>query len=122
MALRKQPVGERYRIVGKFDHPGYNDGEALLGKLGARWIASNKHLLLASNRPRFVHEDGSSQWLDPRLQDLALPNGWQEGQDHDGYPYWFRIGMSNQRSYSDPRLTYGELKKRGINIERLVIV
>lgn len=122
MVLRKEPVGERYRVVGKFDHPGYNDGEALLGKLAAGWKASYKHLLLASNRPKFEHEDGSSQWQDPRLQDMALPEGWHEGRDQDGYSLWFRTGTGNECSYSDPRLTFGELKKRGIKVERLVIL
>ncbi|KAK2759107.1 hypothetical protein FQN54_003206 [Arachnomyces sp. PD_36] len=122
IALRKEPTSDKHRIVGKFDHPGYNDGEAFLGKLPADWVVNYKHLLLASNRPKFVHKDGTSQWQDPRLKDVRLPRGWHEGQDQDGYPYWFRSGMSNERSYSDPRLTYDELKKRGIKIERLVIV
>lgn len=122
MVLRKEPAREMYRIVGKFDHPGYNDGEAFLGKLAASWKVNYSHLLLASNRPLFVHENGSSQWQDPRLQGIALPNGWHEGQDQDGYPYWFRTSMSNERSYSDPRLTYSELKKWGIKIEKLVII
>jgi hypothetical protein len=120
IVLRKE-LRERYRIVGKFDHPGYNDGEAFLGKLAVSWKVNYQHWLLASNRPRFVHEDGPSQWQDPRLQCVALPNGWHEGQDQDGYPYWFRTGVSNERSYSDPRLTYNELKQRRVKIEMLVI-
>jgi len=71
---------------GQFDHPSYNDGEAFLGKLAACWKANYRHFLLALNRPRFVNKDGSSQWQDPRFQDVALPDGWYEGQDHDGYP------------------------------------
>lgn len=120
MALRKEPATERYRIVGKFDHPAYNDGEALLGELSAGWEVNYRHLLLASGRPRFEHMDGTSQWQDPRLQGVPLPNGWYEGQDQDGYPYWSRVGI--ERSYSDPRLTHGELRKRGVKVERLAII
>lgn len=122
IVLHKEPVRDRYRIVGKFDHPGYNDGEAFLGKLPVSWKAKYQHWLLASNRSRFEYEDGSSQWQDPRLQYVDLPNGWHEGQDQDGYPYWYRTGMNNERPYSDPRLTFDKLKKRGIKVERLVIV
>ncbi|KAI0975120.1 heterokaryon incompatibility protein-domain-containing protein [Xylaria arbuscula] len=96
MALRKQSGGKHHRIVGKFDHPGYDDGEA------------------------FVHENGSSQWQDPRLQGLGLPSEWCEGEDERGCPYWFQ--GDGIRTDSDPRLTLVELEKRGIKAERLSIV
>jgi hypothetical protein len=122
MALRKEPGREVYKIVGKFDHPRYNDGEAILGELPDGWTANYRHLLLAANRPRFLHEHGISQWQDPRVQDISLPDGYHEEKDQDGYPYWFASGMNRQCSYSDPRLTYSELEKRNINVERLFII
>jgi len=122
IALRKEPDRDRYRVIGKFDHPYYNDGQALLGKLGGGWRASYRHGLFASNRPVFEHEDGTSQWHDPRLQGVALPDGWHEGRDPDGCPFWFKAGQEDNHSDSDPRLTCDELRKRGVQVELLVIV
>jgi hypothetical protein len=108
--------------VGKFDHPRYNDGEAFLGQLPSSWSANYKHLLVASNRPRFTHEDGRSQWQDPRLDGVSLSDDWQEGQDEDGIPYWFNSRSNDPPSYTDPRLTWKELERRGINLEKITLV
>jgi hypothetical protein len=122
IALRKLLGDARYRVVGKFDHPRYNDGEAFLGQLPSSWSANYKHLLVASNRPRFTHEDGRSQWQDPRLDGVSLSDDWQEGQDEDGIPYWFNSRSNDPPSYTDPRLTWKELERRGINLEKITLV
>jgi hypothetical protein len=124
ITLRREPGRgpDRYRVIGKFDHPRYNDGEALFGDLGTGWSAQYQHGLRGSNRPMFAHDDGTWQWQDPRLQSVALPRGWREGEDQNGYPYWFQVGQEDEPSDSDPRLTCDELRKRGVKVERLVIV
>ncbi|KAI1429990.1 heterokaryon incompatibility protein-domain-containing protein [Xylaria sp. FL1777] len=98
---------------------GCEEGDLLYAILGCRRLIA---LRKETAEVKFKHKDGLAQWQDPRLQDVALPPGWRESQDHAGYPYWFRMGSDNKRSYFDPRLTPEELKKRNINLERLVIV
>jgi len=124
LALRQEPdmEGGKYRVIGKFDHPRYNDGEAFLGELGPGWQISYRHGLSASNRPLFEHEDKISQWQDPRLQSVPLPEGWREDQDEDGIPYWCRTDGAGGRSVFDPRLSPHELRNRGVKLENLVIV
>lgn len=123
MALRRNPASNKFRIIGKFDLPGYDDGEAFLGELADGWKASYQHLMLASNRPRFEHENGAAQWHDPRMSVIPLPEGWHEVQDEDGCPCWCSCtGEDHQRSYFDPRLAAEELMERGVKLEKLVII
>lgn len=121
MVLRKDNQRDVHRVIGKFDHPAYMDGEAILGQLPPGWKATYTHGLHASNRPKFVHENGLSQWQDPRMRFAPLPLGWHEKQDSNGCPYWFHVGRDDERSYVDPRLTYMELKKRDAMVVHLII-
>lgn len=69
-----------------------------------------------------MNKNGTSQWQDPRLCNVALPCGWEKAQDQVGILYWRRIGREEEPVQTDPRLTYEELTHRGIPIEKLIVV
>src|SRR3569833_1684018 len=108
----------KYTVVGACYYKPYMNVEALLGDLPAGWRFTFER---AQYAPLYVHEDGTKTMEDPRLRDVALPPGWKATTDEEtGGPTWTR--EDGRWTHCDPRLNAGELEKRGVALEDVLLV
>lgn len=108
-----------YHVIGPAYHPNFSYGEAILGDLPPGWRAV---LEIGIPGPTFKKKGVLWQKQDPRLEGVKLPEGWEEGEDEDGWPYWFKDGNDDDAEWKDPRLSAQELSARGVNIESMLLV
>lgn len=116
VALRYAPGG--FYVVGPSYHPCFARAEAICGGFPEGWRAV---MDVGQPGPTFKKEGLLWQKQDPRLAGIDLPDGWQEGEDDDGWPYWYDDGKGDVITFSDPRLRPGELIKRGVRIETIIL-
>jgi hypothetical protein len=129
LALRATE-GNRYQVGGECFVHGMMNGEALLGPLspggrfGWRDVAGNLEAVV-------VDGNGVPTQLDPRAG--PLPAGWSvhygdlgepdvEIEDGELKNQWFYHSETEEKTWSDPRLTSENLRKMGIAIQEFVLV
>ncbi|KAF5599852.1 heterokaryon incompatibility protein het-6 [Fusarium pseudoanthophilum] len=126
LVLRPQPQDGSYEVVGPCYHPGFSDGQAVLGDDFCGWErgwCNKRHHLV------FWKEGEPLRLRDPRLDRVPLPFGyseynpvvyhidtvtWTHKDEHEEY-------MENERIY-DPRMSEHRLKERGVPIERFRLI
>ncbi|EXA34805.1 hypothetical protein FOVG_14212 [Fusarium oxysporum f. sp. pisi HDV247] len=126
LVLRPQPEDGSYKVVGPCYHPGFSDGQALLGDDFRGW----EKLWCINTWPLAFWKEGESlSFSDPRLDGVPLPVGYAERaveMDEKYVPYWihkFEHGeyMENERVY-DPRMPEHRVKDRGVPIQRFRLI
>lgn len=121
MVLRPAASGE-FQVVGPAYHQRFARSEALCGNPPEGW-----GLLLNTNKKwrgiTFSRYGDSLKWQfrDLRLDDIALPEGWEEGEAEDGSPRWRKGGSWAEATLYDPRLGPEELTRRGVKVEEVVL-
>ncbi|KAK4451031.1 heterokaryon incompatibility protein-domain-containing protein [Podospora aff. communis PSN243] len=115
-----------YQIVGHCLHPGYMNGEALLGPLPEGWEASYQHGIPI---PLYTLMDEQGQkeiqqtWEDPRLQ---MPKGWTASPiGQDGYVRWYPIAREGDvasHTIQHPAASIEALRVRGVPIDEIILV
>lgn len=115
-----RPVSNNeFIVVGPVHHPLHAMAESICGQLPEGWRAV---LQAGSQRPIFRKQNGIWQRQDPRMADVPLPAGWQEGEVAEGgKSCWYKDGRIDTPIWRDPRLRPEELTKRGIEIEDIVL-
>lgn len=119
MILRPSKSGSgRYSLVGEAYCDGFMYGEAILGPLPEHFGGV---IAYREQYGRYVdgYIDRSSekiQWEDPRLSGIPPVAPWKLELDKDGFPF-FRNLETGEKTWADPRLSPGELKKRGTELE-----
>ncbi|KAF5651537.1 heterokaryon incompatibility het-6 [Fusarium sp. NRRL 52700] len=113
IALRPQSEGG-YLVVGACYHPGFSNGQALLGDDFDGWepMWDTQYWINA------FHKQGYPiRRTDPRLDNIPFDDGYVEVLVADGIPGWTQ-GGSPLDEY-DPRMSEAALKKRGIPVQKL---
>jgi hypothetical protein len=113
-----RPVGAGFHVVGPSYHPRFSMGEAISGELPEGWRAV---MDVGQPGPTFKKEGLLWQKQDPRMAGIELPSGWEEGEDEDGWPYWYNDGKGELVTWSDPRLRPEGLIKRGFMAKPVVL-
>lgn len=105
------------------------DGAALLGPLPAPWRRIRKRSQPGHWFDAFInHDTGAVQSVDPRLQEVPFPAGW-ERRRHDEEDEWdWYVNRDNQggkEGYArnmDPRVRADDLRGRGVPLETFYLV
>ncbi|RBQ77377.1 hypothetical protein FVER14953_12956 [Fusarium verticillioides] len=126
LVLRPQPEDGFYKVVGLCYHPGFSDGQALLGDDFRGW---EKLWFVDTQSLAFWREGEPLRFSDPRLEGVPLPIGYREFAAKIGgasVPFWvhkyeYEKYMENERIY-DPRMSEHRLKERGVPVERFRLV
>ena len=113
-----RPMQGGFHVVGPSYHPRFSMGEAVCGEMPEGWRAV---MDVGQPGPTFKKEGLLWQKQDPRLAGIQLPSGWEEGEDEDGWPYWYNDGKGELITRSDPRLRPGELVKRGFMVKPVIL-
>jgi hypothetical protein len=113
----------RYQAIG----PGYvsdlMDTEALLGPIPRNYqvqykIDSSSNWLMA-----FINQDsGTVTFDDPRSG--SLPGGWEFDRQYETderAKRYFRNTKTGKFTWADPRLTVEELRKRGVDVQEIIL-
>jgi hypothetical protein len=120
IVLRPTIVG-RYKVVGEAYCDGFMDGEALLGALPDSFEAILRHGGNGGGgrdyRWTYLNKvTGNFQVEDPRRG--PLPPGW-DIVSHAEEEFWqlFKNNETGAETECDPRLTSGELRRRGVPLQ-----
>ena len=116
MALRRAQGG--FHVVGPSYHPRFARAEAICGELPEGWRSV---MDVGQPGPTYKKEGLLWQKQDPRVANIKLPQGWQEEENEEGWPYWYEDGKEDLITWSDPRLLPEELARRGVKIEAVVL-
>lgn len=121
-----RPINEKeshYLLAGSCYIHGLMDSETLLGPLPEGWRANYSKL----DNYLYVSPDGVVTNQDPRLEPLSsdweiyYEGGPKDGQGQDRKPL-YRHKVQHQGARTDPRLSAGYLKAKGVKIETLTLV
>ncbi|KAH7200966.1 hypothetical protein BKA60DRAFT_658339 [Fusarium oxysporum] len=126
LVLRPQPEDGSYKVAGPCYHPGFSDGQALLGDDFRGW---QKLWRINTQTLAFWREGEPLSFSDPRLDGVPLPAGYTERAaaiDGKYVPFWvhkyeYEDYMENERMY-DPRMSQHRLKDRGMPIQRFRLI
>ncbi|KAH7147982.1 heterokaryon incompatibility protein-domain-containing protein [Fusarium sp. MPI-SDFR-AT-0072] len=121
LVLRLQPEDGSYKVVGPCYHPGFSDGQALLGDDFRGW---EKLWCIDTQTLAFWKEGEPLSFSDPRLDGVPLPVGYTERAVAIGekyVPFWvhkyqYEDYMENERIY-DPRMSEHRLTERRADTE-----
>ncbi|KAF4959470.1 hypothetical protein FGADI_1691 [Fusarium gaditjirri] len=128
LVLRPQAKDDSYLVIGPCYHPGFSDGQALLGNDFGGWERGwcNSTEMLA-----FWKEGQPICRSDPRLEGVPLPDGYTEhfisitspGTER---PTWlhkdWKLEDVRKKPDRDPRMSEVELKKRGVPVQRFRLI
>lgn len=125
MLLR--PARGGHQVVGQCYVQGFMYAEALLGTMSEGWeYVRRRHEVSNKHYPAFVHRpSGRVQCEDPRLG--QLPEGWRvkSHELEDAFSVYVndRTGKVCGKSYlTDPRMTFEELRLRGVDMRTFRLV
>lgn len=116
MVLRAIENGE-YKLKGPCSHPALLCSEAVLGKMPKGWRLRMTQRL---GNPLFENAVGDQQHLDPRLNDIPLPDEWELRWRDDGTPFFYTAKEDRWTNF-DPRLTLESLRGRGVRVDDYVL-
>ncbi|CAG9978688.1 unnamed protein product [Clonostachys byssicola] len=115
--LRSMENGE-YQVKGPASHPALLEGEALLGPLREGWRLRYTTRALDPVFECPVH--GEHHRIDPRLNDIPLPEGKELRWRDNGTPFWYTAEIDRWSNF-DPRVSMEELRKRGVKVEKFTL-
>ncbi|KAL6918718.1 hypothetical protein FSST1_002744 [Fusarium sambucinum] len=115
IVLRSIEDGE-YKIRGPCSHPALLATEAILGEMPKGWRLQYKRI----GDPVFENPEGKQQYIDPRLDDIPVPEEWELRWRKNGTPFWY-IAKEDRWTNFDPRLTLESLRKRGVKITDYIL-
>lgn len=115
--LRPTDNGE-YEIKGPASHPALFFGEALLGELPEGWQMKR---LATIGSPVFERPDGEQQDVDPRLDGIPIPAGWELRRRRKSGRARFYNEKEGHWTRFDPRVSEMELLKRGVQIQTFTL-
>ncbi|KAH7215656.1 hypothetical protein DER44DRAFT_856272 [Fusarium oxysporum] len=126
LVLHPQPEDGSYKVVGPCYHPGFTDGQALLGDDFRGW---EKLWCINTWTLAFWKEGEPLSSSEPRLDGVPLPVGYAERaieMDEKYIPYWihkfeYEEYMENERVY-DARMSEHRVKDRGVPIQRFRLI
>ncbi|KAF5709411.1 heterokaryon incompatibility het-6 [Fusarium mundagurra] len=128
LVLRPQPKDGSYLVIGPCYHPDFSDGQALLGDDFRGWQrgwCTSTRMLAFWKEGRPIHRS------DPRLDGVALPDGYTEhvisiSGPETQRPIWIHKDRDRKGARKepdcDPRMSEDELKKRGVPIQRFRLI
>ncbi|CAJ0549782.1 Ff.00g033950.m01.CDS01 [Fusarium sp. VM40] len=109
-----QPIEDgEYKLRGPCSHPALLSSEALLGEMPKGWRLRYTRCV---EEPLFENAKGERQHIDPRLDDIPVPQDWELRWRSDGTPFWY-IAKEDRWTNFDPRLTLKRLRKRGVKVD-----
>ncbi|KAF5238811.1 hypothetical protein FAUST_5314 [Fusarium austroamericanum] len=114
--LRPIEDGE-YKIRGPCSHPALLSSEAILGEMPKGW---RLRYLKRVGDPVFENPEGETQHIDPRLDDIPVPEEWELRWRKNGTPFWY-IAKEDRWTNFDPRLTLESLRKRGVKVTDYIL-
>ncbi|CAH0054944.1 unnamed protein product [Clonostachys solani] len=114
--LRPMENGE-YQVRGPASHPALLNGEALLGPLAEGWRIRYTTRALD---PVFECPHGKHYRIDPRLNDVPIPEGKELRWRDNGTPFWYTAEIDRWSNF-DPRVSMEELTNRGVKVEKFTL-
>lgn len=128
LVLRPQPKDGSYLVIGPCYHPKFSDGQALLGDDFRGW---QRGWCASTSMLAFWKEGHAICRSDPRLDGVALPDGYTEhfvsiSGPEIQRPIWVKkdrnLKDAREEPDCDPRMSEDELKKRGVPIQKFRLV
>ncbi|KAM0554072.1 hypothetical protein ACHAPJ_007147 [Fusarium lateritium] len=116
MVLRSIEDGE-YKLKGPCTHPALLSSEAILGEMPKGW---RLRYVKRVGEPLFENPEGERQHIDPRLDNIPVPEEWELRWRNDGTPFWY-IAKEDRWTNFDPRLTLDNLRKRGVKVDDYIL-
>ncbi|KAF4982260.1 hypothetical protein FDECE_17549 [Fusarium decemcellulare] len=116
MVLRPIEDGE-YKLRGPCAHPALLNSEAILGQMPKGW---RLRYVKRVGDPLFENPEGARQHLDPRLDNIPVPEEWELRWRNDGTPFWY-IAKEDRSTIFDPRLTLESLRTRGVKVDDYIL-
>ncbi|KAG5767748.1 hypothetical protein H9Q72_004512 [Fusarium xylarioides] len=116
MVLRSIEDGE-YKLKGPCAHPALLAGEAILGEMPKGWRLSYPK---RGEKPVFEDPEGKRHHIDPRLDDIPIPEEWELRWRDNGTPFWY-IAAEDRWINFDPRVSLEGLRKRGVRVDDYVL-
>ncbi|RSL45070.1 hypothetical protein CEP51_016141 [Fusarium floridanum] len=116
MVLRSIEDGE-YNLRGPCAHPALLNSEAILGEMPKGW---RLRYVKRVGEPLFENPEGERQHIDPRLDNIPVPEEWELRWRNDGTPFWY-IAKEDRWTDFDPRLSLDSLRKRGVRVDDYIL-
>ncbi|KAF4447201.1 hypothetical protein F53441_9248 [Fusarium austroafricanum] len=116
MVLRSIEDGE-YKLKGPCAHPALLSGETILGEMPKGW---RLRYAKRGEEPVFKNSEEERQQIDPRLDNIPVPEEWELRWRDDGTPFWY-IAEEDRWTNFDPRLTLDNLRKRGVKVDDYIL-